>query len=163
MEIERKFWMTGFPKGLSLLRESVMYQGYICTDPVVRIRSTQTAGSTEYILCLKGKGTLAREEIETPISAEVFEKLCDFIGTPLVRKDFKAYALPDGHVLECSLVDQGSADAFYYAEVEFSSVEEAIAFQPPAFLGRELTEDPSFTMSGYWKKKVKGAKGAPSR
>lgn len=159
MEIERKFWMTGFPEGLCPVRESVMYQGYICTDPVVRIRSTETGGCTEYILCFKGKGTLAREEIETPIGADLFEKLCAFIGTPLMRKDFKAYVLPTGEILECSLVDRGEPDSFYYAEVEFPSVEAALAFQPPAFLGRELTEDPSFTMSGYWKKKANAAKG----
>jgi len=32
-----------------------------------------------------------------------------------------------------------------YAEVEFDSVEEANAFTPPAWFGKEVTEDGSFT------------------
>lgn len=39
-----------------------------------------------------------------------------------------------------------------YAEVEFGSVEEANAFVPPPFLGREMTEVAGFSMSNYWVK-----------
>ena len=41
--------------------------------------------------------------------------------------------------------------AFFYAEVEFPTVEAARAFTPPAFLGREVTEEAGFSMSDYWK------------
>ena len=44
MEIERKFLLDSFPQGLPLLEESVMEQGYLCTDPVVRIRSHEKDG-----------------------------------------------------------------------------------------------------------------------
>lgn len=154
MEIERKFFIDRFPQELPLLEEAVMEQGYIATQPVVRIRSKASREETTYILCFKGKGTLVREEIETPISQAVFKKLKDFIGVPLVRKEFKVYSLGDGLRLEVSRVDEGEPTEFMYAEVEFSSVEEAKAFESPDFLGRELTEDASFTMSQYWQRKL---------
>ena len=42
---------------------------------------------------------------------------------------------------------------FAYAEVEFSSVEEANAFVMPEFLLKDVTEDPYYSMAGYWKRK----------
>lgn len=153
MEIERKFWLSSFPEDLPLLQTAVMHQGYISTNPVVRIRSTETQASTTYVLCFKGKGTLVREEIETEIDKALFDRLSAFIGIPLIRKDFRTYALPSGDVLECNLVDAGEDSSFFYAEVEFSSVEKANAFVPPAFLGEEITESKAFSMSKYWKQK----------
>ena len=77
MEIERKWWISAFPEGLPLLEEAVMEQGYISTRPVVRIRRTEKKGAASYVLCFKGKGTLAREEIETDIPRELFARLAD--------------------------------------------------------------------------------------
>lgn len=68
---------------------------------------------------------------------------------PMIHKDYRVYRLPDGHLLECSLVD----GKFAYAEVEFESIEEAKAFQMPPFLHKDVTEDPYYSMSGYWKRK----------
>ncbi len=117
---------------------------------MVRIRAEERADGCRYILCIKGKGTLVREEIETPISEEVFERIAALLGAPLIEKDYRAYRLPDGHKLEVSLVDGGQPGAFFYAEVEFESEQEARAFDPPDFLGRELTELPGSSMSDYW-------------
>ncbi|MDD3429016.1 MAG: CYTH domain-containing protein [Oscillospiraceae bacterium] len=154
MEIERKWLIDAFPTEFELIEEAEMEQGYISVKPVVRIRKRAGKKGTDYILCIKGKGTLVREEIETPISQEVYEKLKAFIGVPLVRKTFKVYRLPTGHALECSIVDDGEETSFMYAEVEFASVEEANAFVPPACLGAEKTEDHSFSMSDYWRAKA---------
>lgn len=147
MEIERKFLISGFPEGLPLLGEAVLDQGYLCTDPVVRIRSKEQDGRTTYRLCFKGEGRLVRQETEMDLTAEQFSELKNLLRAPMVRKQFRVYALPGGERLECSLVD----GAFYYAEVEFPTVEAAHAFNPPAFLGREVTEEEGFSMSDYWK------------
>ncbi len=147
MEIERKFLISGFPEGLPLLGEAVLEQGYLCTDPVVRIRSKEQDGRTTYRLCFKGEGRLVRQETELDLTAEQFAELQNLLRAPMVRKDFRVYALPGGERLECSLVD----GAFFYAEVEFPTVEAARAFTPPAFLGREVTEEAGFSMSDYWK------------
>lgn len=154
MEIERKFLIDRFPD-LPPMQESVVLQGYISTQPVVRIRSTQTGKSMSYVLCFKGKGTLARAEIELDLDAATFERLSGLLTAPMIRKDYKTYALSDGLTLECSLVDAGQPTSFYYAEVEFSSVEEAGRFEPPAYLGREVTEEPGWSMGSYWREKAK--------
>lgn len=154
MEIERKWIVDGFPtnENWPLLKEASIRQGYIATAPVVRIRESITDGKSDYVLCFKGKGTLAREEIETEISKELFDKLTVFTGKDLVRKDYKVYLLPDGEHLEVSLVDGGSASAFYYAEVEFDTIAAANAFVAPAYLGAEKTQSADFSMSAYWHK-----------
>lgn len=150
MEIERRWKITGFPENLPLLRQAHMRQGYIATAPVVRIRTD----GARCVLCFKGKGTLAREEIETDIDAETFRRLEAFIGKPLVSKDYRVYALPDGRRLEVSLVDEDLPTHFFYAEVEFDTVEQAQAYVPPADIGlqEEMTEDRGFSMSAYWKR-----------
>ena len=72
----------------------------------------------------------------------------------MLFRSFRAYALPGGETLEVSLVDEGLPTQFFYAEVEFPTVEAARAFTPPQGigLGREMTEDEGFSMSRYWRK-----------
>lgn len=151
MEIERKWLIDSFPTGLPLLRQAHVRQGYIAAQLVVRIRESQSDGRRRWVLCFKGKGTLAREEIETDIPRALFERLTAFTGQDLVTKEYRVYALPGGEELEVSLVDAGRPTAFYYAEVEFPTVEAARAFVPPSFLGEEKTECPDFSMSAYWR------------
>ena len=75
-EIERKWLVSGWPQGLPLREEFRMRQGYISVHPTVRIREEAlTGGDTQYILCFKSAGTLAREEIERPIDQELFRQL----------------------------------------------------------------------------------------
>ena len=154
MEIERKFLIDRYPEELPLLEEAVVYQGYLAVKPVVRIRSKEKQGKRSYVLTFKGEGTIARPETELPISEEIFGELSQLLEAPMIRKDYRVYALPDGRRLECSAVDQGEPAAFWYAEVEFPTLEEAVAFEPPAFLGRDVTEDPDFGMSSYWLRKL---------
>lgn len=150
-EIERKWLLDGWPAGLPETGRAQMRQGYIATAPVVRIREAVGPGRRDWILCFKSAGTLVRREIETPISEETFRALEEFIGKPLVTKEFRTYRLPGGETLEASRVDAGLPTEFYYAEVEFPSVEAARAFVPPAGLGlgEEQTET-GFSMSEYW-------------
>ena len=154
MEIERKWLIDGFPAGLPLLKEARVRQGYISTAPVVRIRESVNADGCRCVLCFKGEGTLAREEVETDISAELFRRLTAFTGQDLVTKDYRVYALPGGERLEVSLVDEDLPTRFFYAEVEFDTVEQAQAYVPPADIGlqEEMTEDRGFSMSAYWKR-----------
>ena len=60
MEIERKWLIGGFPQNLPLVCEAAVRQGYVATAPVVRIRESVQEGAARYVLCFKGKGTLAR-------------------------------------------------------------------------------------------------------
>ena len=148
MEIERKFKLSAFPD-LPELAFVEQWQGYLVVDPEVRIRKeiNHTEGWTRYILCIKSVGDLVRHEVETALTGEQFEELASMLKYTLIHKELHAYRLPDGHVLECSRVDEG---AFSYAEVEFDSEEEAKAWTPPAFLGREMTYERGFRMRTYW-------------
>ena len=148
MEIERKFKLNAFPD----LPEAVyldQYQGYLAVAPEVRIRHTynHTEGKHTYILCIKSIGNLVRHEVETAIEPEQFDELCTMLDYPLIHKEMRVFVLPDGHLLECSIVDEG---AFSYAEVEFGSEEEALAWQPPEWLGTEMTYVEGFRMRTYW-------------
>lgn len=152
LEIERKYKLDRFPDALPELFRADVEQGYLSTRPTVRIRSVRTAEQTTYELCFKGEGDLAREEIELPLTAELFAQLRGLVNGPLIRKDFRVYALPDGKRLECSLVDAGEPTSFWYAEVEFASIEEANTFIPPDCVGEDITGLPGVSMGSYWRR-----------
>lgn len=133
-EIERKWLMEGFPP-LPIQAESEMEQGYLSFAPAVRIRKAVRNGVAEWRLTIKGGGTLCRTEVELPLTAVEYAALQGLLAAPSATKCLRLYSLEGGATLECSCVDQGKAEEFYYAEVEFDSEEEAHAFQPPAFFG----------------------------
>ena len=146
-EIERKWLMEGFP-ALAHEAELRQVQGYLCFEPsTVRIRKTTDSGAESCVLTIKGKGMMSRTEVEVSLDQAQYDVLVPLLAAPMAQKRLRTYALPGGHMLECSLVDEGEADAFYYAEVEFESEEAAKNFAPPAWLGREVTEEPGFTMA----------------
>ena len=153
MEIERKWMVKGWPEGLPLREEFAMRQGYISVRPTVRIREEAlTGGRTDYILCFKSGGGLAREEIERSIDKALFEDLeHKIIGKPLIPKLRRSYTLPDGSVLEVNHVDEGQPTEFWYAEVEYPTVEAALAWQPEScglgdYLKDEVTNQPGQSM-----------------
>lgn len=156
MEIERKWWVAGWPEGLRQTERYQMDQGYISVRPTVRIRrEALEGGPTALVLCFKGAGTLSREEIETEIDGALFGKLERLIGKPLIHKERRGYALPGGLTLEVNCVDPGQPTAFWYAEVEFESEAQALAWDPAAaglgaYLRDECTGRPGASMGEYW-------------
>ena len=71
MEIERKFLVREVPEDLNITKVREIEQGYLCTAPVVRIRRDNDL----YELTYKGKGLLAREEYNLPLTQEAYEHL----------------------------------------------------------------------------------------
>ncbi|MDL2293660.1 hypothetical protein LJC60_03415 [Ruminococcaceae bacterium OttesenSCG-928-D13] len=161
-EIERKWMTEGFPD-LPFESEELQTQGYLAFDPVtVRIRKVEWPGTDRpaaRFITVKGGGTLARTEVELPMDQGQFDALWPLLAAPGATKRLRRYKLPDGRELECSHVDETEPTAFFYAEVEFDSLAEAEAFDPPAglSLGREVTDEPGQSMSAYCR-----AKGAES-
>ena len=156
MEIERKWMVTGWPEGLPLTRDYRMDQGYISVRPTVRIRrEALEGGPTALVLCFKGEGTLSREEIETEIDADLFARLEHLIGKPLIHKERRDYPLPGGLTLEVNCVDAGQPTGFWYAEVEFATEAQALAWDPASaglgdYLKDECTGKPGSSMGDYW-------------
>jgi adenylate cyclase len=141
-EIERKFltssdaWRSGEPG-------ERMVQGYLSNHgsaSVVRVRS----GSSGAFLAIKGRGKVQRAEYEYPIPrAEADELLEQLVHRPLIEKT--RYRRPhQDHVWE---VDEfGGANAgLVVAEVELAALDDQPAL--PAWLGREVTDDPRYTNS----------------
>ena len=149
MEIERKFLLERFPEHLPLLESAQVEQGYLSLKPEVRIRSKTWGENQAFWLCIKGEGTLVREEVELPLKEEEFLRLKQLLPRPMLHKDYRVYQW-EGHRLECSWVDREKEHGFLYAEVEFPTVEEAKAFNLPDFLGREVTQEGSYRMKSYW-------------
>ena len=159
MEIERKWMVKGWPEGLPLIETYQMDQGYISVRPTVRIRrEALQGGETELILCFKGAPSqdgLSRQEIETKIDGELFDKLEALIGKPLIQKERRTYLLPDGNHLEVNSVDEGMPSAFWYAEIEFRTEAEARSWKAEnvglgGYLKDECTGKPGSSMGDYW-------------
>ena len=140
MEIERKFLVN--PDGIPSLEDypkHEMAQGYISTDPVVRIRRSDE----KFILTVKSGGLLSREEFEMFLTKDQFTGLSVHVQGLIIEKT--RYLIPcSPYTIELDMF-HGDLEGLLYAEVEFPSIEEANAFTPPAWFGREVTEDGSFT------------------
>lgn len=153
LEIERKFLVSGFPTDLELLREVEIEQGYVSIEPEVRIHRAvdHSNGKTDYRMTLKGNGDLTRTEIKTDIAEKFYYDAVKLLGKPMIQKDYRAYRLGD-FILEVCHVDEGLESEFWYAEIEFSSEEEAKGFVPMEYLGEEITYDDRYKMKNYWEK-----------
>ena len=97
----------------------------------------------EYIFCYKGRGRLSREEYNLPLTKEAYETLVRKTEGRVIRK-FR-YAIPHGpYTVELDIF-QGELEGLCYAEVEFSSEEEALSFQPLDWFSEELTGERGYS------------------
>lgn len=97
----------------------------------------------EYIFCYKGKGRLSREEYNLPLTKEAYESLLGKIEGRVIRKS--RYEIPCGKYTVELDVFHGELEGLCYAEVEFSSLEEAKTFQPLDWFSEELTEERGYS------------------
>lgn len=134
MEIERKYLVKKLPDNLEQYPCKHIAQGYLNTDPVVRIRRSNDS----YTLTYKGKGLMVREEYNLPLNAESFEHLKSKIDGILIEK--RRYLIPfaEKYTIELDIFDDELAP-LQLAEVEFQTEEEANAFVPPAWFGEDVT------------------------
>lgn len=138
MEIERKFTVKQLPKDLASYPFHLIEQAYLNTDPVIRIRREDD----NYYLTYKGKGLLAREEYNLPLNAASYEHLKPKADGNVISK--KRYLIPCApYTIELD-VFHAPFEGLIIAEVEFSSVEEADAFQPPEWFEQDVTHNPAY-------------------
>ena len=134
MEIERKFTVKELPD-LSGYAFHIMEQGYLNTDPVVRVRKEDDT----YYLTYKGKGLLAREEYNLPLNEEAYYHLVEKSDGIIIRK--KRYLIPyEKYTIELDVFEE-PYEKLVIAEVEFDSEEEAVNFQPPIWFDEDVTMD----------------------
>ena len=133
MEIERKFLISKLPENLDDYPFHQIEQGYLCTQPVVRIRRQDDT----YILTYKSGGMMSREEYNLPLTAAAYEHLKTNTDGIYISK--KRYCIPFGkYTIELDIFEQDAAPLIL-AEVEFPSEEEARAFTPPEWFSRDVT------------------------
>lgn len=152
-EIESKFLVKDFPEDLELIGEYGIEQGYISLDIETRVRKKvdKWADEVSYVMAFKSDGDEERDELETPITEELYVGLKNLIGKEFITKDYKKYKLNDKLVLEVSLVDKGADTEFMYAEIEFKTLEEQANFEQTEYLRINVTKDKNYKMKNYWK------------
>lgn len=134
MEIERKYLIQSIPSDVNITETRHIEQGYLCTDPVVRIRRD----GDSFFLTYKSKGLMVREEYNLPLTLEAYEHLRSKVDGRLIRKARHIIPLDDTLFIELD-VFQGDLAPLMLAEVEFPTEEMAHAFRPPAWFGEEVT------------------------
>ena len=135
MEIERKYLIRRLPENPSQYQCKKIAQGYICTNPVVRIRKSDD----EYYLTYKGKGLMAREEYNLPLTQEGYEHMLPKIDGRLIEKS--RYLIPlDGKLTAELDIFEGDLAPLIIVEVEFDSLDAANSFIPPEWFGEDVTE-----------------------
>lgn len=125
MEIERKYLIDQLPADLASYPCKVIEQGYLCTEPVVRIRRS----NDKYTLTYKGRGLMVREEYNLPLTAESFAHLKNKIDGRLIIKRRYLIPLAGKYTIELDVFD-GDLAPLKLAEVEFETEEEANSFTP---------------------------------
>jgi adenylate cyclase len=143
-EIERKFILDDVPTREVLDVGELLRQGYLAEehDVSVRLRLTDRAAT----LTVKTGHGLSRTEVEVPISAEDAEALWPSTAGRRIEKTRYRVALDEQRNLAAEVdVYAGELAGLCTAEVEFGSLDEAAAFIPPAWFGRELTGEQSWT------------------
>lgn len=139
MEIERKFLTKNIPFDITAYPYKQISQAYISFSPTIRIRQSDE----NYILTVKGKGHLAREEFELPLTKEDYDRLFEKKeGTPVVKK---RYLVPveGGYTAEVDIYE-GELEGLMTTEVEFSSLEAAEGFTAPAWFGEDVSEERAY-------------------
>ncbi|MEF9945631.1 MAG: CYTH domain-containing protein [Lachnospiraceae bacterium] len=134
MEIERKFLISALPDWVNRFPFHTIEQGYLCTDPVVRIRRQDE----EYILTYKSKGLMVREEYNLPLTANSYSHLKEKADGRFIYKQRFLIPLSNGLTAELDVFQKELAPLLL-VEVEFSTQEEATLFVPPDWFGEEVT------------------------
>ncbi len=148
IERERKFLIDVIPADLDLADRTEMRQGYLTAftaeaaekQASVRVRD---AGPKGYTLTVKAGSGGERTELEWAIDREQFDAAWPHTEGRRVVKT--RHRIPfNEHVIELDVFSD-DLDGLVYAEVEFDSSDALDRFEPPAWFGREVTEDGRYT------------------
>lgn len=145
-EIERKFVVKQLPPLDGCVKHHIE-QGYLATElgrSEVRLRRTNGDRS----LTVKrnrddGDDVHSRDEVDVPLLPEQWEVLWKMTEGRRVTK--VRYEVPyKGWTIEVD-VFEGKNEGVITAEVEFPDPESSRAFEPPSWLGEEVTRNPEYS------------------
>lgn len=136
-EIERKFVLAAAPDWLASAPAEEIEQGYLAASADSEVRLRLIGGRPR--LTVKAGSGLVRAEREIDLSREQFEALWPLTAGRRVSKVRHRGAI-DGRTVEVD-VYRGAHAGLIVAEVEFATVAASEGFEPPAWLGTEVTGD----------------------
>jgi adenylate cyclase len=136
VEVERKFLVSDTPD-LDAAESDEIEQGYLAlgSDGEVRLRRK---GEKLLLTAKRGSG-ISRDEAEVEIDRKAFESLWPLTEGRRLHK--RRYLIPHGELAFELDVYEGGLEGLVMAEVEFGSEREALSFQPPGWIGEEVTGD----------------------
>ena len=148
MEIERKFLVKKDAFDLEHYSYVEIQQAYISTSPVIRVRKKESfsndnhtsSSNQEYILTVKSKGMLSRQEFELNLDAADYNNLLQKAEGNVITKRRYIIPLEDGLLLELDYF-KDLFEGLVMGEIEFSSEDEAKKYNLPDFVIREVTFD----------------------
>ena len=128
MEIEKKFKIKKLPDNLEQYEQKHIEQGYLCTNPVVRIRKSNDRYILTYKSLVSGsedKNTDVRinNEVEVFLTKEGYEHLREKVDDNLIKKTRYIIPLEDGHMGELDI------------------------FVPPVWFGENVSDDKRYANS----------------
>lgn len=160
LEIERKWLLRTLPM-VPADEKFWIEQFYISLEPEVRLRRCMPNGNYEnripYRMAIKGNGSLSRAEIQTAVDEDFYNQALDFINLDPIEKHHLNYKDVDGYEVSIAVVLEDvnkGRTGFTYAEVEFETEEEALAykFPWPEIVIEEVTDKPEWKMKNYWQR-----------
>ncbi len=149
MEIERKFAIKQMPESFIGYQNKKIEQGYLCNDPIIRIRKS----NEDFILTYKSKrgidpytmqGAIMNQEIELPLTEKAYQTLKEKTEGNMVYKTRYLIPLEDGLTAELDIFER-QLSGLIFAEVEFPDPKTADEFVPPDWFGEDLSQDKRFS------------------
>lgn len=150
-EIEKKFLIKKLPENLESYKYHIIEQGYLSTEPVIRVRRSDD----EYYMTYKGSGMLQRTEYNLPLTEESYNHLIKKADGNIISK--KRYLIPIENTsltIELDVFSEPFAP-LVMAEVEFESLEDAENFSLPDWFDKEVTNDKRYHNSNMTKMDIK--------
>jgi CYTH domain-containing protein len=139
MEVERKF-LVPEPPVLDGTDSDEIEQGYLAIGAEGEVR-VRRKGEKLVLTAKRGSG-LSRQEAEIDLDRERFDVLWPLTEGRRLHK--RRHVVPHGD-LEIEVdVYEGELEGLVVAEIEFPSEDEASGFDPPDWLGDEVTGDRTY-------------------
>ncbi|HEV7495076.1 CYTH domain-containing protein [Baekduia sp.] len=141
-EIERKLLVDELPDDLDAWRARRLEQGYLAITDEAEIR-IRRADDNDAWLTVKSAPSLSRVEEELVLDADAFERLWPLTEGRRVVKVRHTREDAPGMTFELD-VYEGALAGLVTLEVEFASEEDARAWTPPPWAGRDVTGDKAY-------------------
>jgi CYTH domain-containing protein len=151
VEVERKFLVPDTPD-LDDTESDEIEQGYLAigADGEVRLRRK----GEKLVLTAKRGAGISRDEAEVELDPEVFERLWALTEGRRLHK--RRHVIPQGDLTVELDVYEGDLEGLVVAEIEFDSEDDAGRFEPPDWIGEEVTGDERYL------NETLATRGAPS-